>query len=318
MYSAFRKYSDPLHFFLCCSLLLQLFKFIFSPLIYTPYLIMKKWKQKFRNVCKFIKKKKTEISHLHKFSDPLLSTWLKHLWQQLQPWDFLGMMQQALHTWIGGFSAILLCISSQARSGWMGTVGRQPFSGLSRDVRWGSSQGSGWATLGHSQSCPLATTVLPCLCAKGHSHVGGWTFSPVCGPEGCGTGFHWGYLCTLLHSAFPQPWPVSAVEKHPHSMRLLPAHFTFGMVLCRWWAELLSFKHDTENWGSSDQIILFLRVWGSFRCCFANSKCAFMCLHWGEDWVWPHRHKAQIGGVLQWCLSFCWFLPSAYMIMELN
>ncbi len=36
--------------------------------------------------------------------------------------------------------------------------------------------------------------------------------------------------------------PVPASEKHPHSMRLLPAHFTFGMVLCRWWAELVSFK----------------------------------------------------------------------------
>ncbi len=40
---------------------------------------------------------------------------------------------------------------------------------------------------------------------------------------------------------------------------------------------------------------------------FANSKCVFFCLHWGEDWVWPHRHKAQIGGVLQRCLSFCRF-----------
>ncbi len=51
---------------------------------------------------------------------------------------------------------------------------------------------------------------------------------------------------------------------------------------------------------------------------FFNSMCVFMCLHRGEDWVWPHRHKAQIGGVLQWCLFFCRFLPSAYMIMELN
>ncbi len=34
---------------------------------------------------------------------------------------------------------------------------------------------------------------------------------------------------------------VPAAEKQPHSMRLLPAHFTFGMVLCRWWAELVSF-----------------------------------------------------------------------------
>ncbi len=43
-----------------------------------------------------------------------------------------------------------------------------------------------------------------------------------------------------------------------------------------------------------------------------------MCLHWGEDWVWPHRHKAQIGGVLLWCLSFCRFLLSPHMIMELT
>ncbi len=61
---------------------------------------------------------------------------------------------------------------------------------------------------------------------------------------------------------------VPAAEKQPHSMRLLPAHFTFGMVLCSWWAELVSFKHDAWNWGSSDQRILFLRVWGSFRCFF--------------------------------------------------
>ncbi len=32
--------------------------------------------------------------------------------------------------------------------------------------------------------------------------------------------------------------------KQPHSIRLLPAHFTFGMVLCMWWAELVPFKHD--------------------------------------------------------------------------
>ena len=29
-----------------------------------------------------------EISHLHKYSDPLLSTLLKHLWQRLQPQVF--------------------------------------------------------------------------------------------------------------------------------------------------------------------------------------------------------------------------------------
>ncbi len=38
------------------------------------------------------------------------------------------------------------------------------------------------------------------------------------------------------------------------------------MVLCMWWVELVSFKHDALNGGSSDQRILFLSVWGSFRC----------------------------------------------------
>ncbi len=37
---------------------------------------------------------------------------------------------------------------------------------------------------------------------------------------------------------------VLVTEKQHHSMRLLPAHFIFGLVLCRWWAELVSFKHD--------------------------------------------------------------------------
>ncbi len=47
--------------------------------------------------------------------------------------------------------------------------------------------------------------------------------------------------------------------------------------------------------------------------------CKFqVCFHWRKDWVWPHRHLAQIGEVLHWCLSFCKFLRSAYMIMELN
>ncbi len=66
------------------------------------------------------------------------------------------------------------------------------------------------------------------------------------------------------------------------------------------------------------QRILFLRVWGSWGAFFVNSKCVFFCFHWGEDWVWPHRHKAQIGGVLQWCFSFYRNLLSPHMIMELN
>ncbi len=48
------------------------------------------------------------------------------------------------------------------------------------------------------------------------------------------------------------------------------------------------------------------------------SKCVFFCLHWGEDWVRPHHHKAWVVGVLQRCLSFCRFFLSPHMIMELK
>jgi hypothetical protein len=51
-------------------------------------------------------------------------------------------MLQAWHTCIWGFSPILLCKSSQALSEWMGSIAAQLFSGLSTDVRSGSSPGS--------------------------------------------------------------------------------------------------------------------------------------------------------------------------------
>ena len=58
-----------------------------------------------------------QVSHLHKYSYPLISTLLKHLWQRLQPRVFLDMTLQAWHTCIWGVSPILLCRSSQAMSG---------------------------------------------------------------------------------------------------------------------------------------------------------------------------------------------------------
>ncbi len=89
----------------------------------------------------------------------------------------------------------------------------------------------------------------------------------------------WVYIKAQYFGAFLLLWSpsVPAAEKQPHSMRLLPAHFTLGMVLCRWWKELVAFQHEAWNWGLSNQIISFLTVWGSF---FVNSKCVFMCLHW--------------------------------------
>ncbi len=81
---------------------------------------------------------------------PLSQNIVKALWQQLQPLVFLGMMQQALHICICCFFAILLFRSSQALSGWLGTISGQPFAGFSKDVRLVPSPSSGWATRGRS------------------------------------------------------------------------------------------------------------------------------------------------------------------------
>ncbi len=52
------------------------------------------------------------------------------------------------------------------------------------------------------------------------------------------------FSSTLFSSALFSSSPsVPAAEKQPHSMRLLPAHFTFGMVLCDE-QYLVSFKND--------------------------------------------------------------------------
>ncbi len=63
---------------------------------------------------------------------------------------------------------------------------------------------------------------------------------------------------------------------------------------------------------------LFFIVWELFGCIFVNSNQGFMYLYWGEAWVWSLCYQAQIGGVSQWCLSFCKFLLSPYKIIELN
>jgi hypothetical protein len=115
VYSAFRKYSDPLTFF-TFGYVTALFRNglnHFPPSsIYTQYPIMTKLEMFWGN---------TEILHLHKYSDPLLSILLKCLWQRLQPEVFLDITLQTWHTCIWGVSSILLCISSQGLSAWMGS-----------------------------------------------------------------------------------------------------------------------------------------------------------------------------------------------------
>ncbi len=121
------------------------------------------------------------------------------------------------------------------------------------------------------------------------------------------------YLGALSFSSTLMCSSVPAAEKQPHANSTL--YFWDGTLqvmsragsLQTWCLELRFIRPDNIIYHS-------LRVLKVLFCKFQVS----ICLHWGEDWVWPHCHKAQIGGVLQWCLSFCRFLPSPHMIMELN
>ncbi len=53
------------------------------------------------------------------------------------------------------------------------------------------------------------------------------------------------------------------------------------------------------------------------HCMMLPPPC-FIYLYWGEAWVLSLYDQAQIGGVSQWCLSFCKFLPSPDKITQLN
>ncbi len=78
------------------------------------------------------------------------------------------------------------------------------------------------------------------------------------------------------------------------------------------WKHPNSMICDEQSWFPSNMMLRFgvhqnrescfsESVFRCFFFFFTNSMCVFMCLHWGEDWVLPHHHKAQIEGVLQWC-----------------
>ncbi len=112
---------------LCCSLILNLFKFIFFSLIYTPYLIMTKWKLNCRNVCKFIKKKK------------------KLKFYSVLSWSTFGSNYSLKSFWVwcnklctpglGDFLPFLFANPLNLSQVGCGTGSRQPFSDVSRDVR---------------------------------------------------------------------------------------------------------------------------------------------------------------------------------------
>ncbi len=160
----------------------------------------------------------------------MLNTLLKCLWHQLQPQVFLNMMLQARHTYFWAVSPILLCRTSQAPSGWMWSVGAQPFSDLSRVVQSGSSLGSGWATQGNSQLSHNHSFVILAVCLGSLSC---WKMNRRPSLRSRFSSMMSLYIAAFIFPSILTSLPVPAAEKHPHSMMLPPPCFTVGMVLGR-------------------------------------------------------------------------------------
>ena len=188
----------------------------------------------------------------------------------------------------------------------MGRVAAQLFSDLYREVRLGSSVGSGWDTQGHSETKPL----LCCLgCVLRVIVLLEGEYSPQ---SEVLSNLEQVFIKIFLYFApfiFPSiltRLPVPAAEKHPHRMMLPPPFFTIGMVpgFLQMWR--FAFWPKRSILVSSDQRILFLMVWESFSKIQAGCHVPFT-----EEWLPSGQyHKGLIGGVLQrW--SFFWkILPS--------
>lgn len=109
------------------------------------------------------------------------------------------MTQQALHTRIKGFSASLLCRSSQAVSGRMGTASGQTFRGLSRDFESEAEAGpNSFRAVPLTHSCidlDVGFRWLSCWKLNLQSSLRSWELWPRVSSR---------YLCTqLLSSDFP-------------------------------------------------------------------------------------------------------------------
>ncbi len=120
---------------------------------------------------------------------------MKQLWQQIQPWVFWGITQQALYTWIGGFSAKFSAFFANPLK--LGQVRCR----LSVDSNFQvSPEMLNRVQVGLWLGLSMAFTDLSLLLAMCLGSLSCWKVNPQPSLRS------WG---TLLHSAFPQPWPVS-------------------------------------------------------------------------------------------------------------
>ena len=139
-----------------------------------------------------------EISHLHMYSDPLLSNLLKHLWQRLQ-----SLLRYAATNLANLYSGSFSHSSLQILSSSVRLDGERCCTAFSRSlqrcliralaVSLKDIQRHDPKPLLHCLGCVLRFVVL----------LEGEPSPPVCGPECSGTGFHQGSLSTLLCSSLP-------------------------------------------------------------------------------------------------------------------
>ena len=183
---------------------------------------MTKWKLVFRISYKFIKNQKLKFLIYKSIQtlDPG-SDLLKTLLQLLQPWVSFVKPLQALHTWIWPVNRIYPDRSSQAFSGWKGSIYELPSSDVSTDGPLKDNQ----RLFLEPQRC------LRCMIQSSSC----WKVNCCPSLKSCAL---WSRFSsrTSLHSAafFPlsvlPSLPVTAAEKP-----LPPSWFTVGMVLAMWW-----------------------------------------------------------------------------------
>ncbi len=90
------------------------------------------------------------------------------------------------------------------------------------------------------------------------------------------------YVCALSFYSTLTSLSVPAAEKHPHSMRLRPAHFTFGMYSAC----------DEQSWFPSN-MVLGIEIHQTRESCFTESddplgtflqiRSVFSCVFTEED-----------------------------------
>ena len=127
-----------------------------------------------------------------KYSDPLLSTLLNHLWQRLQPQDPTSLA----HLYLGSFSPS----SRQILSISVRLDRERCCTAIFRPVQICSIGFKSGLWLGHSKTFRDLSRSHFCVVLA---------VCPVWDPEHSGAGFHQGSLCTLLRSSFPRFWLVS-------------------------------------------------------------------------------------------------------------